>query len=114
VKLLVNEHYIDSTMHGATIKVIAEGSCNMKLLQRGVIAPCVINLETLLRWVVSLRLRPLYPRDRTSLAIKCEAAWAPEPVCTFWRREKLLSLAGLEPRIIQPIAQTTAGLRNVK
>jgi hypothetical protein len=40
------------------------------------------------------------PRDRISLAIKWEAAWAPEPLCTVWMGENLLSLAGLKSHII--------------
>jgi hypothetical protein len=34
-----------------------------------------------------------------------EAGWAPKPVWTQWRKKKSLPLPGLEPPIIQPVAQ---------
>ena len=34
--------------------------------------------------------RPLYLRERTTVALQWEAGWAPEPVWPVWRRESLL------------------------
>jgi hypothetical protein len=34
---------------------------------------------------------------RTTRPIEYEAGWSPEPVWTFWRREKSAFLAGNEP-----------------
>ena len=42
--------------------------------------------------------RLLYPR----VPIESDVVLAPEPIWTFWRRDKLLSPDGFEPRIFQP------------
>lgn len=34
---------------------------------------------------------PLYPRKRTRVPIQWKAFWAPEPVRTFWKREKFIT-----------------------
>jgi len=44
--------------------------------------------------VVSVTTWPLFPLERTPVSIEYEAGWAPEPVWTFWRREKYLDITG--------------------
>jgi len=48
--------------------------------------------------MVTVTLRPLYPREGTPLRFEQEAGWASQSVWTFWRRGSLLLLQELEPR----------------
>jgi len=52
---------------------------------------------------VKFRPQPLYPRERTPMPIVYEAWRVSVPVWTFRRREKLLLLPRIEPRIFQAI-----------
>lgn len=52
----------------------------------GDMAPLILNLGTMSRWVVNITTR-LVPTEN-------EAGWIQEPVWTFWLRETLLSLVG--------------------
>jgi hypothetical protein len=60
-------------------------------------APYVLSLSTIWKRVVSFTPRPLYPRRNSSNAHCTEAGWAPESIWTLWRRNKSLSLLGINP-----------------
>jgi hypothetical protein len=52
-----------------------------------------------------ITLRPPYPRQKPIVLIEYEAAWAPKPIRTFWRKE-IVSPPGnrtLEHPITRPI-----------
>jgi hypothetical protein len=72
------------------------------------IAPHILDLGTILRWVLSFTTRPLYPRGkrpRYPLDGRGGAGWAPEPVWTRWWRENFPAPAGngtREPRPDRP------------
>jgi hypothetical protein len=56
---------------------------------------------------VNITTRPLYPLESTPVSIELEAGWSPETVWTFWRREKSLTLAGIQtpkPPVRSPVA----------
>jgi hypothetical protein len=59
------------------------------------IAPLFLNLGT--RWasVVNFTPRPLFSWERTRIPTEQDAGWAPEPVLSFWRREKSPALTGI-------------------
>jgi len=42
----------------------------------GSIAPCIFNLGTRGRWVVSFTPRPLYPREGASINRKSSRSWS--------------------------------------
>jgi hypothetical protein len=50
--------------------------------ESGSIVPCVLNLGTKWRRVVSLTLRQLSPGEEAPIPIGQEAGWVPEPVST--------------------------------
>jgi len=41
-------------------------------------------------------LASLPPADEFMVPIELEAVWAPQPVWTFWRRDKYLALTGVQ------------------
>jgi hypothetical protein len=55
------------------------------------IAPLILNLETIRRWVVNFRPRSLYPRGRTTVLIEQKKNWVTPRFWTFWRRETSLA-----------------------
>ena len=61
--------------------------------RRGV-APGILDISTRWRWEVNFTLRLLYLRQGTSVSIKWECEWAPEPARMFWRKEKFLAITG--------------------
>jgi len=58
--------------------------------------PLVLNLSTRRRWVVNLTPWPLDSWERISVPTEQYAAWAPELVWTFWRREKSFVTAAIQ------------------
>jgi hypothetical protein len=48
----------------------------------------------------------LPPGKESPVPIGYEAGWAPEPVCTTWRRENSLTYRGSnsDPSVVQPVA----------
>jgi hypothetical protein len=50
--------------------------------------------------VVNITPRPLYPREKTTVPSSQDAGRAPEPVKTFRKEKTLLSLSGIERRIV--------------
>ena len=67
------------------------------------------NLGTRWRWVASATPRPFCPQERNTVRIVLEAAWAPGPV---WRVTENLTLRGLDPLTVQPVASCYA-VRNI-
>jgi len=43
-------------------------------------APCILNLGTRWRWVVSFMPQQLYSWQKNVEPIQCKAGWTPEPV----------------------------------
>jgi hypothetical protein len=62
------------------------------ILGCGCIAPCILDLGTRWRWVVSFTLQPLYPQGRAPCTHWIGGWVGPELVWTQWWREKFLSL----------------------
>jgi hypothetical protein len=59
--------------------------------------------------VVSFMPRPRWPRRKKppQVPIEQEAEWAPEPVCTLWRREKSLAPDGTWTPTAKPVGIST-------
>jgi len=67
-------------------------------------APHILNLDTRGRWGVSFTLQPLFSWGKSQVPVGKKAGWAPEPICTRWRRHEIpsLCLPGIEPRLSCP------------
>jgi hypothetical protein len=80
--------------------------------ESGCIAPRILDLGTIRRWVVSFTPRPLYPQGKSPRYSLDRRLGGPQSRSGRGGEEKNShSLPGLEPSIIQPIAQrcTTDG-----
>jgi len=64
--------------------------------RKEIISLLIPSLDTKWRWVVKFTSRPLYPRQSTPISTEREAGWDTKTVCTFWRRYKFLSPAGIK------------------
>lgn len=51
-------------------------------------------------------LATLLPREDTLVPFECEAGRGPQPAWTLWRKEDLLPLSGIEPRLLGRPAPT--------
>jgi hypothetical protein len=69
----------------------------MKMYRRSIgITPLILDLGTRWRRVVNFTSQTLYSLGKTSVPNEQEAGFAPEPVWTFWRREKSVATAGIQ------------------
>jgi hypothetical protein len=88
-----------------TYQLLNLAQCHEDIRKSGGITPCILDLGTTWRCVVSFMPRPLYPRGKsTTIPIGWEAEFVPEPVWKRWRREKIpsLDLLGFERRSSSP------------
>jgi hypothetical protein len=74
---------------------------------RGIV---LANLSIGARWssVIDVTLRPLYPHERTQAPTHWKGGWTPQPVWTFWKKEKSLASAGIWT--LDPPARILVGL----
>ena len=60
--------------------------------------PHILNLGARWRCMASFNSCPLYPQEVTLIPNELEAGWIPEPVWTFWVREKIHASVGIRNR----------------
>jgi hypothetical protein len=87
---------------------ISDDSCpvlNMKAYRgRRSIAPLIHNLGARLRLVVIIKIPMIKDSwEKTPIRIEYGAVWSSEPVWTFWRKQILFFMPGIEPRTIQTV-----------
>ena len=53
------------------------------------------------KWVISITLQPLYPRERELVPIVQKTGWT---LASVWTARKISPLPGFDPRTVQPVA----------
>jgi hypothetical protein len=83
--------------------------------ENGSTTPCILDLDTKWRWVLSFTPRPLYPQGKNALySFNKESGWAPEPSGGSGEEKNSQPLPGLEHSIIQHVAQSYTTETNLK
>jgi hypothetical protein len=73
----------------------------------------IFDLGTRWRWVINFTPLPLYPRRNSPyMPIVLEIGWVPEQAWTLWKRENLLLLSGIKPRILGRPARSPSQYRH--
>jgi hypothetical protein len=77
-------------LKGNTVSVLIQlSTMPWRLMWEWKYSSTILDLDTRLRWVISLTLWPLYPPTKCPLLpFGQEVEWGPEQVLTLWGREK--------------------------
>jgi hypothetical protein len=71
------------------------------VLGSGDTVPCILNIGTRWRWVVSFTPRPIYSRGKSSwYPLQWRLGGSPEPVWTWWEKSRILP--GMKPQPPSP------------